>query len=112
MTMDDAVKLFSRDTDLLLEKDALFCYGMSKMHIGADTKQKTEHLKVINITEFAEMCGRVAEFRCKNDPDSFDMDIIEKLEVVFDKILATVGLQTILPDGDGAMEESMSDEDY
>ena len=64
--MKDACEIFTRETDLLLEKDALFMYGMSKMPIIKDTAD-IQKLKIITqITELYEMIGRTAEFKFKD----------------------------------------------
>ncbi len=59
MTMHDAMNLMMKDTQLnLIEKDAIYCYGMSKMSvIDLDSMWQYKHLKFV---ELLEMMGRIA----------------------------------------------------
>lgn len=59
-----------------------------------------------------EMIARAGEIRAANDPDAHDLSQVEKIELVLDKILPIVGLETMLPEEGGDREESQSDEDY
>ena len=82
--MKDAIEIFSKETDLLLEKDALFVYGMSKMPVIKDTSENQKLKIITNITEFYEMIARAAEGKFKEG------SLMEKIGLVLDKILAIV----------------------
>ena len=84
LPMKDAIEIFSKETDLLLEKDALFVYGMSKMPAIKDTADNQKLKIITNITEFYEMIARAAEAKFKEGT------LMEKIGLVLDKILAIV----------------------
>lgn len=43
------------------------------------------------------MCGRVAHFRFKDDPNTSSLDLQQKLEFVLDEILATQEVKRLDP---------------
>ena len=46
MTMHDALALIMRDTAIgLIEKDAIFCYGMCKMTVPIETENSSDKYK-------------------------------------------------------------------
>lgn len=92
MDKDSAVKVFSGDTDLLLEKDAAYCYGMAKMLNSNDTKNAAKYKQIENLTEFMEMIARVAELKARNDPELRNQSIGEKIFFILEKILPIVGV--------------------
>ena len=111
-TQEAAIGIFCKDTDLLLEKDAEFCFGMSKMINIKDTSNHAFYNQIQVMSEFMEMIARVAEMRVKMDPDIANMTLVERIEIVLDRILELVNHKTIIPQGGGDEEQSMSDEDY
>ena len=108
LPMADALGIFSKETDLLLEKDALFVYGMSKMPIIKDTSENQKLKIITNITEFYEMIARAAEYKFKD----MNISLMEKIGLVLDKILAIVKVKRQDPVYGDVVDESQSDEDY
>lgn len=55
-----------KDTNLnLIEKDAIFCYGMSKMTV--DREHEKNHLySQLAFVEFLEMIGRIAHSKFRH----------------------------------------------
>lgn len=90
--MKDAIGIFSRDTDCLLEKDALFVYGMSKMPNPNETKEIRNHRKILHYTEMLEMIGRTAEFKYKQEED---VPLTEKICRIMDKIFPLVNVKRV-----------------
>lgn len=88
--MKDAIGIFSRDTDCMLEKDALFVYGMSKMPNPNETKESKNHKKILHYTELLEMIGRAADFKYK---DEGDVPLTEKISRIMDKIFPLVNVR-------------------
>ena len=66
MTMQDALQLMMRDTALgLIEKDAIYCYGMSKMTVIAESENAWQY-KQLKFVELLEMIGRIAVHKFKD----------------------------------------------
>lgn len=111
MTMHDAMNLMMKDTALnLIEKDAIYCYGMSKMSvIDLDSMWQYKHLKFV---ELLEMMGRIAHQKFKDHPDlSESMSLAQKIEHVLDIVLRMVGVER-KEVNINIVEESESDDDY
>jgi hypothetical protein len=61
--MDNVMDLFTKKSDCCLsQKDALFCYGMSKMTVANENENNKSYFKLLFV-EFLEMIGRVADFK-------------------------------------------------
>ena len=73
---------------MVLEPDAKFAYGMCKMPIVSETKDKSKYLKVMSNHEFYEMIGRVADCKYK---DRMNTPLAEKIGMVLEKILPIAG---------------------
>jgi hypothetical protein len=58
--------MFCTDTDLLLEKDASYLFGMSKMPNPLETKNIKAYKSIANVTELLEMIARVGDFKFKS----------------------------------------------
>ena len=43
LSMEDAINIFSKESDCLFERDALFCFGMSKMTNIIETKDHRKY---------------------------------------------------------------------
>ena len=72
MSYKDAINLVAKDTNvLILEKDAIFCYGMSKMTVINEVKTSIQYRKV-QLSELNEFIGRVAELKYR-DQSSFSL---------------------------------------
>ena len=65
MNFEDALKLLMKDSLLnLSEKDATYCYGMSKMTVTKENDAKySQQYSELKFLEFLEMIGRVAELK-------------------------------------------------
>ncbi len=63
--MDNVMDLFTKKSDCFLsQKDALFCYGMSKITVANENEQNKNYHRLLFV-EFLEMIGRVADFKFK-----------------------------------------------
>lgn len=96
------------------EKDAVFCYGMSKMTIEkenfSDTKESP--YEVMKRVEFLEMIGRCAEVKFKNSQSMMEIPLAQRVEIVLDIVLPTM-LETERRDVNIVEQEiSESDDDY
>ena len=61
MTQKDAENFMMKDHDLqMIEKDAIYCYGMCKMTVIKENESSKEYF-VIKFVEFLEMIGRIAD---------------------------------------------------
>ena len=66
MTMQDALNLIMKDSPLgLIEKDAIFCYGMCKMTCVNEMSDSSVHYKQLRFVEFLELICRVADLKFK-----------------------------------------------
>ena len=87
MTKKDAIALMTKDTPVgMNERDTLYCYGMSKMTI-IDEKNQSKKYNRLELVEFAEFIGRVADLKYK---DSLQLDLGQKIEFVLDDIFLLI----------------------
>ena len=88
--MQDALDLLMKLTPLnMIEKDAIYCYGMCKMTITDEQDDSTAKYKKLQWVEFLEMIGRVADLKFKGT----ELEIIplaEKINFVMDDLLTFV----------------------
>ena len=64
--MDQATDLFTKTSDCCLSyKEAVFCYGISKMTVANENGELTLYKKM-NFVEFLEMICRVADAKFKS----------------------------------------------
>jgi len=61
--MQSVVELFSKETEIISEKDAWFCFGMCKITIPMETKDIRKLRQIAVSSEFYEMIGRVSELK-------------------------------------------------
>ena len=110
LEMTEAMEIFTRDSDnFITDKDALFCYGMSKMPVTNETKENILYKKVQKNAEFYDFIGRVAELKYK---DMSRLPLDKKIGMVLDAILPLIKAERIDPPEDEDLDESCSDEDY
>ena len=64
MSKKNAIKLMYEWVDIF-EKDASYCYGMSKMTVLNEVKQSKKYEK-LELPEFNEYIGRVADLKYKS----------------------------------------------
>lgn len=92
------------------DKEARFCYGMSKMTVD-DEVRKTEKYHGMAFVEFLEWLGRVAHV-CFKDEEGEETPLDLKIERVLDEILPVYGMKRTRRSGpaddDNTSEESVS----
>ena len=90
MSMDDALNLMMRLTPLQLsEKEAKYCYGMSKMTVMDEAEESTLKYKRLQYVELLEMIGRIADVKFRGS-DMEGLILPTKIEFVLDEILTLV----------------------
>ena len=105
------MNMMMRDTCLALnDKDATFCYGMSKMTVANESEEATLKYKRLQFVEFLEMLGRIADLKFKGT-DMERMKLTIKMEYVLEDVLALVGA-TRKDVNIVVNEESESDDEY
>jgi len=86
----NTIDLVSRDSDIELnEKEARFCFGMSKMTVKDEVKNHDEYDK-LKFAEFLEFLGRVSYVKYINE-HTLPLNI--KLERILDSIFKVYGLK-------------------
>lgn len=112
MSMSDALDLMIRLTPLALtEKDAFFCYGMSKMTVANEVEESTVKYKRLQFVELLEMVGRIAEVKFRGTEMDATLTLAQKIEFVLDDILPLGGAKR--KDVKIVVEEhSESDDEY
>lgn len=89
MNLADCKDLFYKKTGILKqEKHVEYCFAMSHMTVSYECKEPWAYDK-LSFAEFLELCGRVAQYKFKDDPNVSSLDLQQKLEFVLDEILAT-----------------------
>lgn len=111
MNRKDCLDLLMRDSDLQMnEKDALFCFGMSKMTVVQENEQNSKYFD-LQFVEMLEMLGRVALYKFKgttlaNEP------LATKLEHVLDAIFPVILFVERKEVNIENQDFSVSDDDY
>ena len=84
----DILNLFIRDSNVGLgEKEALYCFGMSKMTVVKESVTPKQYDK-IEATELCEMICRVADTKYKA---TTGLSYAQKLELVLDDLFIVIG---------------------
>ena len=108
MTKGDCIDLMVRQCKVITEEvPVIRCYGMSKMHVVEEIKNKSlyEEMKYV---EFLEFLGRCAHYKYR-DMDEESME--EKLKMLLDEMLPNYGM--VRKEVENEEEElSESDPDY
>ena len=87
MGKKEAIKLMCTESAVgVFEKDANYCYGMSKMTVLNEVKQSKKYDK-LELPEFNEYIGRIADFKYK---DQADFTLGQKIEFVLDDIFRLI----------------------
>lgn len=90
MTMQDAFNLMMRDTNIgLIEKDAIFCYGMCKMTCVNEQQDSSTLYKRLQFVELLELICRIADLKYKGT-EADKLTLVQKIELVLDDVLALV----------------------
>ena len=101
MDKADVIRLLTVDTELFAqEKDAIYCYGMSKMTCVVESVGSDKSYGLMKFSEFLELMGRAAQLKyapASDQPEAAAMSFPQKLEYVLDAVLATKGLQRLDP---------------
>ena len=72
MTKKSSIKLMTKDSKVMIrESEALQCYGLSKMTV-IDEVQGSKKYDKLELVEFVEYIGRVADFKYR-DTVEFDL---------------------------------------
>ncbi|TNV87178.1 hypothetical protein FGO68_gene2179 [Halteria grandinella] len=91
VTMKEIVDLVVRKTPVgLNEKDAVFCYGMSKMTVIDESTESTIRYQRIQFVEFLEMIGRMADLKFRGS-EMEGLQLHQKIEYILDDLLTYIG---------------------
>ena len=95
----------------MMEKDAIYCYGMAKMTV-VDEHQHSKKYQYLSFVEFIELVGRIAELKFKSTAMN-GIPLFQKIEYTLDDIIPYLlpGKERLIPDIQ-EVEESDSDDDY
>ena len=109
--MEDALSLFTKRTDIgLNEKDATYCYGMSKMTVPNENDDAKRY-NSLYFVEFLEMIGRVADLKFQGS-ELQDIPLHNKIEYIIDDLFVLIpGAKRTLVSFEPE-EETESDSDY
>ncbi len=81
-----------RDTGLgLIEKDAIYCYGMCKMSVIYESVDSWQY-KQLKFVELLELIGRIASMKFKGTENE-NLSLTKKIEYVLDAVLKLVEVQ-------------------
>lgn len=91
MTMEDAINLMTKMSPLKLnDREAIYCFGMSKMTVVNEAEESSTKYKRLVFVEFLEMIGRIADIKFRgSEMDSLPLP--KKLEFILDDLLTLVG---------------------
>jgi hypothetical protein len=106
-TRADAVDLIIRAAGFeCAATEVLYCWGMSKMTVAREDKHYNRYDEM-KIVEFMEFLARLATKRFPSQ----DLTLVEKIELVLDRILAVIKwTRNLVPVR--TEEESESDDEY
>ena len=91
-SMEDAVELFYNQVNLdLLPEQITNCWGLSKMTINNDIKQRTSYF-IATFVEFLEFFARVAELKFK-DGTHKNENLIIKIQLLMDLMFPVIGMK-------------------
>ena len=109
VTLRAMINLVAKDSGLgLSERDAFFCFGMSKMTVKDENEGGTLRYNTLARAEFYEYIGRVAALAYA---DIADASLATKIERVLDAILPIFGLARVPVDWDTIEEVQVDSSD-
>lgn len=112
LTMQECVDMVARLTPIgLLDKEAVYCYGMSKMTVQDESVDLNMKYQRIQYVEFLEFIARVAVVKCKGTQIEA-LPLARKIEFVLDQLLTLVGEKRRTVSLDKENEQSESDDEY
>ena len=77
----------------------------------ADENEAGDSYMTLQFVEFLEMLGRIAEVKFYGTPQLKNWTLAERLEIILDSILPTVGYSRVQIDM-AALEDTESDNEY
>ena len=87
MNRGHVLKLLTKDSDVLMgEKEVIYCIGMSKMTVVRES-EKPKQYDHVQLPEFCEMIGRLADTRYKNQAQ---LILATKIEFLLDELFAVI----------------------
>lgn len=90
MHQKDALSLFIKDTAAAIgDKEAGFCYGMSKMTLPKETEQFTRYIHC-ELVELLEMIGRIADHKYAHEKS---VGLHHKIEYLLDDLFPLVNFK-------------------
>lgn len=110
MTYQDTMNLMLRDSSLrLIEKDAIYCYGMCKMSVTLESVDTWQY-RQLKFVELLELVGRIALHEFKNT-DNEGIVLEKKIEYILDILLKMVEMKRNDVNIQ-VIDESESDDEY
>ena len=108
--MRSVVNLLTKDSKLgMTEKDAFFCFGMSKMTVKDENDGGLPRYNIMTRPEFYEFIARAAAVKYQ---DLEEMTLTDKIEMVLDQILPVFGLTRVPVDWEAVEDvENVSSDD-
>ena len=90
LSMNQAILLFTKISNCgINQKDAVFCYGISKMTVANENGESSTYQKM-QFVEFLEMICRVADIKFKTG--DMDKNMLHKyVETILDELFIIMG---------------------
>ena len=108
MNKKDYLTCFTKDSNVMIgEKEAIYCFGMSKMTVVKESVTPKQYDKV-ELPELCEMICRIADTKFKA---ATTLTFAQKLEVLLDELFVITGY-TRKPVNYTQEEQSESDDEY
>lgn len=104
----DIISLFTKDANVMIgEKEAIYCFGMSKMTVVKESVTPKQYDK-IELPELCEMICRVADTKFKA---STTLTLAQKIELLLDELFVVINY-TRKEVNVTQEEQSESDDEY
>lgn len=104
----DGLRLFTKDAAVgLSENEYYYVYGMSKMTNAKESQNNSAYFTV-QLTEFLELIGRVADFKYS---ETTGIQLHQKIEFLLDILFELIGVKRYEV-AVNKEEESASDDEY
>ena len=92
LLLEDCVSIFTSEVELdLLPEQIEQCWGLSKMTVNNDIKQRKNYTEA-PMVEFLECFARVAEAKFKEGPNK-NLSLVEKIELLMDLVFPIVNMK-------------------
>ncbi len=112
LSMEQAIEIFTKISDCgIRQKDAVFCYGISKMTVANENGEFSAYQKMYFV-EFLEMICRIADIKFKTG--DLDKNMLHKnVENILDDMFVILGKEHRRREVSIEIEDlSQSDSDY